>query len=233
MGSFSFYFYLKIILLICFIFAISYFNTYMSAIKESFSSSNKPIILLGDSILKNNAYASDGKGIDDLLLERNEETYCYAVDNSNIVDIYRQINEIPIDLNKPSTTIFLSAGGNDILNHYHEDHQGSGDINDTSVLSTIFAAYKKMIKAIRAKMNQVKIVLLDIYYPDNNKYIQYHPIIKEWNNLIYEYANNPLNSINDVLKVSGMLTQNDDFTLSIEPSSSGGSKIANSILNFY
>jgi hypothetical protein len=30
-----------------------------------------------------------------------------------------------------------------------------------------------------------------------------------------------------------MLTQKDDFTLSIEPSSSGGSKIANSILNNY
>ena len=222
------YFYLKIILLLCFIFAISYFNTYMSSIKESFSSNNHSIVLLGDSILKNNAYASDGKGIDDLLLERNERTYSYAVDNSNIVDVYSQINEIPIDLNNPSTTIYLSAGGNDILNHYQES---GGDINDTNILSTIFAAYKKMIKAIRAKMNQSKIVLLDIYYPDNTKYTQYRPIIKEWNKLIYEYASDPLNSINNVLKVSGMLTQNDDFTLSIEPSSSGGSKIANSILN--
>ena len=226
----SFYFYLKIFLLICFIFAISYLNTYMSSIKESFSSSNQSIVLLGDSILKNNAYTSDGKGIDDLLLERNERTYCYAVDNSNIVDIYRQISEIPIDLNKPSTTIFISVGGNDILNHYHES---GGDVNDTSVLSTIFAAYKKMIKAIRAKMNQSKIVLLDIYYPDNNKYTQYHQIIGNWNKLIYHYANDHSNSISDVLKVSSILTQNEDFTLNIEPSSFGGSKIANSILNFY
>ena len=186
--------------------------------------------MLGDSILKNNAYASDGKGIDDLLLERNKQTYSYAVDNSNIVDVYNQINEIPIDLNTPSTTIFLSAGGNDILNHYHES---GGDIHDTSVLSTIFAAYKKMIKAVRAKMNQCKIVLLDIYYPDNTKYTQYHPIISEWNKLIYDYANQQANNINTILRVSGMLTQNDDFTLSIEPSSSGGLKIADSILNTY
>jgi lysophospholipase L1-like esterase len=205
----------------------------MSSIKESFNSSNinnRTFVLLGDSILKNNAYTSDGKGIDDLLLERNKQTYSYAVDNSNIVDVYNQINEIPIDLNNPSTTIFLSAGGNDILNHYQES---GGDINDTSVLSTIFAAYKKMIKAIRAKMNQCNLVLLDIYYPDNTKYTQYHPIIREWNKLIYDYEKQPSNNINTVLRVSGMLTQNDDFTLSIEPSSSGGLKIANSILNTY
>ena len=72
------YFYLKVCLLICFIFAISYFNTYMNSkpIRETFSSSNnRTFVLLGDSILKNNAYASDGKGIDDLLLERNKQTY--------------------------------------------------------------------------------------------------------------------------------------------------------------
>ena len=227
------YFYLKVCLLICFIFAISYFNTYMNSkpIRETFSSSNnRTFVLLGDSILKNNAYASDGKGIDDLLLERNKQTYSYAVDNSNIVDVYNQINEIPVDLNTPSTTIFLSAGGNDILNHYHES---GGDIRDTSVLSTIFAAYKKMIKAIRAKMNQCNLVLLDIYYPDNTKYTQYHPIISEWNKLIYDYADQQSNNINTVLRVSRMLTQNDDFTLSIEPSSSGGLKIADSILNSY
>ena len=227
------YFYLKVCLLICFIFAISYFNTYMNSkpIRETFSSSNnRTFVLLGDSILKNNAYASDGKGIDDLLLERNKQTYSYAVDNSSVVDVYNQINEIPIDLNTPSTIIFLSAGGNDILNHYKES---GGDISDTSVLSTIFAAYKKMIKAIRAKMNQCKFVILDIYYPDNTKYTQYHPIISEWNKLIYDYENQPSNNINTVLRVSRMLTQNDDFTLSIEPSSSGGLKIADSILNSY
>ena len=227
------YFYLKVFILICFIVAISYFNTYMNSksIKETFTSSNnRTIVLLGDSILKNNSYTSDGKGIDDLLLERNKQTYSYAVDNSNIVDVYNQINEIPIDLNSPSTTIFLSAGGNDILNHYEESDK---DIHDTSVLSTIFAAYKKMIKAIRSKMNQCNLVLLDIYYPDNTKYTQYHPIIREWNKLIYDYTDQPSNNINTVLRVSRMLTQNDDFTLSIEPSSSGGLKIANSILNSY
>ena len=202
------YFYLKVFILLCFIFAISYFNTYTKtkSIRETFSSNNnRTIVLLGDSILKNNSYTSDGKGIDDLLLERNKQTYSYAVDNSNIVDVYNQINEIPIDLNSPSTTIFLSAGGNDILNHYEEID----------------------------KMNQCNLVLLDIYYPDNTKYTQYHPIIREWNKLIYDYTDQPSNNINTVLRVSRMLTQNDDFTLSIEPSSSGGLKIANSILNSY
>ena len=90
-----------------------------------------------------------------------------------------------------------------------------------------------MIKAIRAKMNRCKFVILDIYYPDNTKFTQYHPIIRKWNKLIYDYANQPSNNITNVLRVSVMLTQNDDFTLSIEPSSSGGLKIVDSILNTY
>ncbi len=70
------YFYLKIFGLILFIFAVSYWNTYCSSFIESFSSnysnsSSKSIVLLGDSILKNNSYVSDGKGVDNLLEERN------------------------------------------------------------------------------------------------------------------------------------------------------------------
>ena len=57
------YFYLKIFGLILFIIAVSYWNTYCSSFIESFSSnkSSKAIVLLGDSILKNNSYVSIGK----------------------------------------------------------------------------------------------------------------------------------------------------------------------------
>ena len=66
------YFYLKVFVLICFIIGISYWTTYNSSLFESFETKNKePIVLLGDSILKNNSYVSNGKGIDELLEERN------------------------------------------------------------------------------------------------------------------------------------------------------------------
>lgn len=222
------YFYLYIFLLVCFIIAVSYFNTYMSTYKEPFNSNKQSFILLGDSILKNDAYVSDGKSVDILLKERtNEKSICLARDDSKIVDIYSQIEKIPNDINTNYTTVFLSVGGNDILTHYVEQENSS---KDSSVLKTIFSAYKKLIKSIRNKLPNSNIVLLDIYYPDNMKYKQYHSIINEWNNMIYSYSNKNNYS---VLKISGILTHSEDFSLGIEPSAVGSKKLVETILSSY
>ena len=221
------YFYFKVFILICFIVAVSYWTTYNSSLFESFETKNieQPIVLLGDSILKNNSYVSNGKGIDNLLEERNNgQIYSLAENNSKIVDIYSQIDKIPLELNNKSTNIFLSAGGNDILSFYVDQKE---DATDTSVLNPMFSAYKKLLKSIQTRMDKTRIVLLDIYYPDNMTYKQFHPIIKEWNTKIYEYANKNNYTI---LKISNHLTQNNDFTMGIEPSAAGGEKISNMIL---
>jgi hypothetical protein len=225
------YFYLKIFGLVLFIIAVSYWNTYCSSFIESFSS-NKSVVLLGDSILKNNSYVPDGKGIDNILEERslkndkNNQIYSLAVNSSKIVDVYSQINKIPIDLNNKSTTIFLSSGGNDILSFYVDQH---GDPNDTGFLNTMMAAYKKMVKSIQTRMDLSKIVLLDIYYPTSNQYAQYKPVLVKWNDLIANYARE--NSLG-LLQISQYVTSSEDFTLGIEPSEKGGEKIAQGILDY-
>ena len=228
------YFYLKIFGLILFIFAVSYWNTYCSSFIESFSSnsSNQSIVLLGDSILKNNSYVSNGKAVDNILQERslknnkNIELYSLAENNSKIVDVYSQINKIPLSINNKSTTIFLSSGGNDILSFYVDQH---GDTSDTGFLNTMLAAYKKLVKSIQTRMDLCQIVLLDVYYPTCNQFAQYKPIIEEWNSLIATYARE--NSLG-LLQISQIVTSNDDFTLGIEPSEKGGEKIAQSILDY-
>ncbi len=63
------YFYLYIFILLCFIIIVSYWTTINSNI-EPFNSNKQTFVLLGDSILKNDAYVSDGKSIDFLLSER-------------------------------------------------------------------------------------------------------------------------------------------------------------------
>jgi lysophospholipase L1-like esterase len=221
------YFYLKVFVLICFIIGVSYWTTYNSSLFESFETKNKEsIVLLGDSILKNNSYVSNGKGIDDLLEERNNgKVYSLAENHSKIVDIYSQVDKISSDLNNGSTMIFLSAGGNDILSFYVDQEQDS--TNDTA-LNPMFSAYKKLVESIQTKMDKAKIFLLDIYYPDNIKYKQFHPIISEWNKKIYDYANK---NNYKVLKISNNLTETTDFTMGIEPSSTGGVKIVDLILN--
>jgi hypothetical protein len=228
------YFYLKIFGLILFIFAVSYWNTYCSSFIESFSSnsSNQSIVLLGDSILKNNSYVSNGKAVDNILQERslkndkNIELYSLAENNSKIVDVYSQINKIPLSINNKSTTIFLSSGGNDILSFYVDQN---GDTSDTGFLNTMLAAYKKLVKAIQTRVDLCQIVLLDVYYPTSNQFAQYKPILEEWNGLITDYARE--NSLG-LLQISQIVTSNDDFTLGIEPSEKGGEKIAQSILDY-
>ena len=228
------YFYLKIFGLILFIFAVSYWNTYCSSFIESFSSnkSSRAIVLLGDSILKNNSYVPDGKAVDNIIEERNLkndktiELYSLAENNSKIVDVYSQINKIPLDINNKSTTIFLSSGGNDILSFYVDQH---GDTSDTGFLNTMLAAYKKLVKSIQTRMDLCQIVLLDIYYPTSKQFAQYKPILEKWNSLIADYARE--NSFG-LLQISQSVTSDDDFTLGIEPSEKGGEKIAQLILDY-
>ena len=217
-------------MLICFIISVSYLHTIVSQ-QEGFNSNKQNFILLGDSIFKNDAYVTNGKSVDELLKERtNNKTLCLASDNSKIIDIYEQIIQIPDNLNNNGTTVFLSAGGNDILNHYVDKEN---DTSDTTILRTMFAAYKNIIKNIRNKLPQANIVLLDIYYPENISYKPYHSILQEWNKKLYTYADEPKNKVNSVLKVSKMLTHQDDFSFGIEPSALGGSKIVEAIMSNY
>jgi hypothetical protein len=68
--------------------------------------------------------------------------------------------------------------------------------------------------------------LLDIYYPNNIEYTQFYSIIKEWNTMIYKYA--ALHNF-QVIRISKVLTQKDDFSFGIEPSVNGGKKIVDLI----
>jgi hypothetical protein len=221
------YFYLYIFFLFSFIVLMSYYNTYKV---EGFINTTKTYILLGDSIFKNNAYVSDGKNVEKLVAEKNENSFSFAEDHSKIVDIYSQINQIPVELNSSNSLIFLSAGGNDILSHYVDQNQ---DITNTSVLKPLFLSYKNLVKSIQTKLPNAKIILVDIYYPDNLQYKQFHSIIKEWNSMIYDFAENPKNNIYSVIRISSHLTRPEDFSFGIEPSASGGKKIADLIVETY
>jgi len=224
------YFYLYIFIF-CFIVLMSYYNTYYNTkLVEAFTKDTKTYILLGDSILKNDAYVSDGKSVENLVTERNKNTHSFAEDHSKIVDIYSQIDKIPHEFDSPNTFIFLSAGGNDILSHYVDQNQ---DITNTSVLKPMFSAYKNIVKSIQTRLPNSNITLIDIYYPENLIYKRFHSIISEWNNMIYEFAENPKNKIYSLIRVSSQLTQPEDFSFGIEPSTNGSKKISELILNSY
>jgi len=221
-------FYLRVFFLLIVILIFSLYTTYKSE-KDGFTSSsnNNTIILIGDSILQNSSYVPHDKSIENIINKKsNGICHCYAKNNAKTYDIYSQINKIPLDLNNRHTTIFLSAGGNDILDKYVE--RDNSDLDELSYLNTIFGTYKNLVKTIKTKMDKAKLVLLDVYYPKSTKYLPYRNIISTWNNKIYDYAKN--NNI-EVLRISTLLTKDSDYTLEIEPSETGGEKISNAILN--
>jgi hypothetical protein len=222
-------FYTYIFFLSVFIFIIAYWNIYKYKqinIEDFISTSNKTILLLGDSVLNNNIYTSDGNGVCKLIQKKYTNSFCYAVDNTKIVDVYTQLNKIPISLNNLNTYIFLSVGANDLLFYYKEQ---DSDLTDNSILTSVFTSYKTLIKSIQTKLPICKLILLDIYYPYDAQYKLFYSVIKGWNEQLYLFANK--NSL-DILKISTVLRDKTDFSYDIEPSDIGSIKIADSILSF-
>jgi lysophospholipase L1-like esterase len=199
--------------------------------KEGFDNdSENTIVLMGDSILKNNVYVAKDKSVEDILKQQYKgKLINLAKDNSTVSDIYGQINQLNPDLNNRNTTIFVSIGGNDILNKYVYVTQDV-DIDDFNKLYEIYLDYKDALKKLREKMPKAKLILMNLYYPKSLKYAKYRELIKKWNDLLFEYADDPINGVKDVLDLSLIMTDINDFSLCIEPSEKGSIKISREIL---
>ena len=224
------YFYLYIFALILFIILMSYWNSHGSTFLEGFNPKNQYFLLLGDSILNNEIYVANGRSVNQLLNDStNGRTTCLAKNEATIAGVYDQVGKIPDKLKSDSynTTIFLSIGGNDILNQASD--KDGGEV-DSRVIKTIFSAYKPLIKSIQTIMPKSQLVLLDIYYPTNLKYQQFHKVIREWNDKLYNFARE--NNLS-VLRISDILIKPEDFSVSIEPSAIGSQKLVDVILKNY
>ena len=176
------------------------------------------IVLLGDSIFRNEAYVPPGQSVCDLLFKTNVK--CLAQDHATIADVYGQIEKIPV---VPEATAVLSVGGNDILTHYvYTNH----DVADLSFVAEAFRKYTTLTSHLEQTCPHLQIVLVDLYFPAEDTYSSYEPIIREWNRRMYEWAEKKKWK---VLKVSRLLTQPEDFVYGVEPSSTGAQKIAEAI----
>lgn len=181
----------------------------------------KTVILLGDSILNNQLYVPSNKSIP-FLLQTNKDLNVinYAQDSATIYTIFKQLDKIPLEYNNKNTTIFLSAGGNNILNIKYSDN--NNDQNISANLHKIISNYNKLVESIHTKLPLCKLYLLDLYTPKDNFSINYNDIQK-WNNNIYKQSNN-------IIYLSKIINNSNDLT-NIEPSIEGSIKIADSIYN--
>lgn len=202
--------YLYILLFLFILFILFILFKYFFKKRDSFSN-NYTIILLGDSILNNSKYVKPGQSIEDILLKQCDcEVIVFAQDGAKIVDVYSQLDNILINFNTPNTYIFLSIGGNNILNN--------NEINTND----LFEKYKRLLNSIKSKLPETNIISLTLYYPADYK--QYANIIKIWNSNIKKIINR------NIIETDKLINNKIDIVYSIEPSFIGGQKIVNAII---
>jgi lysophospholipase L1-like esterase len=175
---------------------------------------------MGDSVLNNANYVPSGKSVYDRLKTKLSKVINVAKDGATINDLYGQLDKIPVDLNKSDTYIFISAGGNDILNKRTE--LSSNDIR------RLFDMYMEFLKALRTKLGSVNVNIINLYLPTNPRYQSYKTSVEQWNKLINE-SSNKVGEMYNIVDLYALLTSPNDFVYDIEPSESSSDKISSLI----
>ena len=206
--------FIAIILFFVFLFYHSFFLSY----KENFDK-NKQIILLGDSILENSNYVEQYFNVESNIRKKHPYVLNLAQDRAVITNLSLQINHLKKKKINKNDIIFVSVGGNDILNDYRFRKK-----DETKQLNSIFNKYTKTILHLKKSISN-KIVLLNIYAPPNVK--DYHNIIDLWNKKQKEFASK--NNIK-ILDIHSIVNHKNHFIKNIEPSNDGGRIIADAIL---
>ena len=209
------YIFFVIVISIVIIFSCAYFHS----VKEGLTNNNK-VILMGDSVLNNSNYVSSGKSVVDILKTKTNNILNVSKDGDTINDLYSQLDKIPIDLNRVDTYIFISAGGNDILNK-------RANLTSAEVIK-LFNTYMEFLKAFRAKLGSTKLNIMNLYLPANPRYQSYKQLIDQWNDLINKYSNG-VGEMYNVIDLNSVLKSPNDFVYDIEPSELASEKIANLI----
>lgn len=212
---------LKFMTIIIMVFSIIIIFTcaFLKSLKEGLTN-NEHIVLIGDSVLNNSIYVPFGKSVFDILKTKTPNIFNFAEDGAKINDCYSQIDKIPAELNKTGTYIFISVGGNDILNK-NENLEGP-------LIKQLFNNYMELIKSARTKFEGAKINVLNLYLPTNPHYQSYKQTVIQWNALINEYSSKA-DEMYNVINLYTLLTTPSDFIYDIEPSESASQKIANVI----
>ena len=188
---------------------------------ESLSNKNN-IILMGDSIFKNDPYVEKGESVGDLLQDKQGNSIVVAEDGAVIDDLDYQFSKIPNNLDNKNTKIIVSVGGNDILERY-----ALSDISKTDYVDRIFSKYKGKIDELRDSCH-CEFILCNIYYPKSKEYKRYYNLIEKWNDKLERYAKK--NKLK-VLNIDDTVNKKNHFTNDIEPSAKGSKIITNNILS--
>ena len=199
------------------------------------------VVCLGDSIFQNKDYVGINDSVQDnltnMLSKTNSTGLVLAEDNAQIGSVESQIKTLEDmkDWGGSNDYIFLSIGGNDILNHY-KPLTGHNDLTAYTLVkhkqdeaNQLFRKYINLVKNIHKKFPSAKIILSTIYYPQQDDYKKYHNVIKYWNQSVIDYSKLHPKQVSGVLRTDKLVKEPEDFTHFIEPSANGSKKIVDGI----
>ena len=189
------------------------------------------IVLLGDSIFDNASYVPSGRDVVshlEQLLDADSQATLLAVDGAVVDDVPSQVFRIPSD----ATHLMLSAGGNDALQNlgilYEEARTVSDALSKLAIIRERFAnSYRQLISSLVEV--QKPLVICTIYQPPMFEEVP-QPVLAAalsmFNDAILGIAFEESLSVIDTRL---LLNEESDFESIIEPSDSGGAKIAQAL----
>ena len=141
------------------------YSKFPPSITETLSNQDY-LVLMGDSIFKNDIYVKDGHSVGENLQSSHGNVIVLAEDNAVISDIEKQMSLIPNNAKNKNTKIVISVGGNDLLNQYNFN-----DVNNLSHVDSIFNQYTSSINNIKNNIES-EIILCNIYYPRSKSVVR-------------------------------------------------------------
>ncbi len=190
------------------------------------------ITLIGDSIFDNKVYVGKGRSVIEHLRERKPQEWLAtlrAIDGSITTNVSAQVPKIPSD----TSHIFLSVGGNDALTEIailQMDVRNCAEVFEK--ISDVSADFEERYIKMLEKVLDLGLptTICTIYYPRyENVYFQKLAVaaLMAFNDVIIRQA-----AVHKIPLIDLRLLCNDaaDYANPIEPSETGGSKIARTIL---
>lgn len=186
------------------------------------------VVLLGDSVFDNSAYVDRGKDVFSLLTRRlptGWKATLSAVDGSCVSDVADQVKDLPPD----ATHLIVSVGGNDALGHGDFLAQRASSVFE--VLNRLFGIaemfekeYNRLVeKILRQKMPLALCTVYRPFFPDPGYGRAALTALAMFNDAVIRTALACKAFLFDLRLVC---TRPSDFIHTIEPSETGGEKIA-------
>jgi hypothetical protein len=188
------------------------------------------IALLGDSIFDNGSYTGGGPDVAvhlRTLLPPPAVTLC-AVDGARIADVDRQLGRVP----QETTHLFLSVGGNDALQNLDLLDRPVGSMTEALALlhgrvSAFYSSYERLLERLLELGRPVTVCAMH----NGNLGPEMAPLAEVaaalFNDAILRAA---LRHGLPAIDLRAVCNRPDDFVNAIEPSVSGGRKIAEAII---